>query len=92
MAMAMVGDDAPNNTWENHATLNGVEAFHQYCATHRLNAFLPKEHPQFSASKPSTQRKTPDQYAKPQAPSAIIGTAPEKRKRGDRLSFEQLKL
>jgi hypothetical protein len=51
------GDDAPSNTWENLSTLKDVEAFHQYCAKHRLNAFLPKEHPQFSASKPSTQRR-----------------------------------
>ena len=58
-----------------------MEAFHQYCATHRLNTFLPIEHLQFSASKPSTQCRTPDQYAKLQAPDAIIGPAPEKRKR-----------
>ena len=36
------GDDAPSNTWENHATLKDVEALHQYCATHGLEAFLPK--------------------------------------------------
>ena len=41
-ACPMYGDDAPSNTWENFATLKDVEAFHQYCATHRLNAFLPK--------------------------------------------------
>ena len=77
------GDDAPSNTWENHATLKDVEAFHQYCATHTLNAFLPYEHPQFSASKPSTQRRMPDQYAIPQAPpDVLIGPMPEERKRG----------
>ena len=62
------GDDAPSNTWENLSTLKDVEALHQYCVTHRLNAFLPKEHLQFSASKPSTQRRKPEQFATPQAP------------------------
>ena len=78
-------DDTPSNTWENHATLKDVEAFHRYCATHRLNAILPNEHPQFSASKPRTQRRTPEKFATPQAPpDALIEPAPEKRKRGDR--------
>ena len=77
------GDDAPSNTWENLSTLKDVEAFHQYCATHRLNAFLPKEHPQFSASKPSTQRRKPEQFATPQVPvEEPIGPTTEKRKRG----------
>ena len=40
------GDDTPH-TWEGHATLKNVEAFHQYCATHQLNTFLPKDHPEF---------------------------------------------
>ena len=31
-------------TWERHATLENVEvAFNQYCATHQLNAFLPRD-------------------------------------------------
>jgi hypothetical protein len=31
------GEDPPSSSWENHVTL---KAFHQYCSTHRLNAFL----------------------------------------------------
>ena len=43
------GDDTPH-TWEGHATLKNVDAFRQYCATHQLNAFLPKNHPEHSAA------------------------------------------
>ena len=76
------GEDPPSSSWENHATLKDV-AFHQYCATHRSNAFLPKEQPQFSASRPSTQRRGPAQYATPQEPQLpSIGTAQQKKKRG----------
>ena len=25
------GEDPPNSTWKNHATLKDVKAFHQYC-------------------------------------------------------------
>ena len=72
------GDDTPH-TWEGHATLKNVEAFHQYCATHQLNAFLPKDHPEFSASKPSTQRRAPEQFAGPIKPKdGTTGTASEK--------------
>jgi hypothetical protein len=76
------GADSPH-TWERHATLKNVEAFHQYCATHQLNAFLPKDHPEFSASKPSTQRRAPGQFAVPVEPKEIT-TEPElpKKKRG----------
>ena len=38
-------DEPPGGTWETRETLKDVEAFHHYCAAHKLNAFLPKSHP-----------------------------------------------
>ena len=38
-------DEPPGDTWENRETLKDVEAFHQYCAANKLNAFLPRSPP-----------------------------------------------
>lgn len=50
------------STWEDHVTLEDVEAFHHYCAANKLSAFLPKAHPLYSASNPTKQRRTPAQF------------------------------
>ena len=36
------GFDQTENTWENHANLKDVEAFHHYCTANKVNAFLPR--------------------------------------------------
>jgi hypothetical protein len=77
------GDAQPKETWTTHDNLKDVEAFHHYCAAHKLNAFLPKKHPLYSASIPSVQRRAPDQFAIPSAPQpSFIGPQLQKRGRG----------
>jgi hypothetical protein len=61
-------DGKEEETWETHEVLKNVEAFHHYCATHKLNAFLPKQHPQFSASTPHGKRFTPAKAILPSLP------------------------
>jgi hypothetical protein len=76
-------DEPPGGTWENRETLKDVEAFHHYCAAHKLNAFLPRSHPLWEASMPSTQRRTAAQLKVPEPPQdTVIGPRPEKKKRG----------
>ena len=40
-------------SWERYDNLKNVEAFHHHCATNRLDPFLPKQDPTFSASVPN---------------------------------------
>ena len=44
--------DPPSESWESYDKVKNVEAFHQYCATNRLDPFLPKQDPYFSAYVP----------------------------------------
>ena len=75
-------DEPPGGTWENRETLKDVEAFHHYCAANKLNAFLPRSHPLWEASMPSTQRRTAAQLKVPEPPQdTVIGPRPEKKKR-----------
>ena len=50
--------DLPSESWERYDNLKNVEAFHQYCATNRLDPFLPKADPAFSASVPNMYRRS----------------------------------
>jgi hypothetical protein len=82
-------DGKEEETWETREVLKDVEAFHHYCATHRLNAFLPRQHPQFSASAPQGKRFTPAKAVLPSLtpesrppPSAV----PKKRGRPKKAS------
>jgi hypothetical protein len=62
--------DPPSESWERYDNLKNVEAFHHYCATNRLDPFLPKTDPTFSASVPNMYRRTTfGQFAPPVAPS-----------------------
>jgi hypothetical protein len=68
------GNDPPEDTWETHDNLKDVEAFHHYCATHRLNAFLPRDHPQYSALAARTHRRNRVSY--PVEPPAVTPPGP----------------
>ena len=82
--------DPPSESWERYDNLKNVEAFHHYCATNRLDPFLPKPNPTFSASVPNMYRRTAfGQFAPPVAPSVHTNDdtvrndiIPTKRKRG----------
>jgi len=50
-----LGDDSPH-TWERHSRMWRNSA---NTVQHTLDAFLPRDHPEYSASKPSTQRRAP---------------------------------
>ena len=89
----MVGSlvrDPPSESWERYDNLKNVEAFHQYCATNRLDPFLPKADPAFSASVPNMYRRSAfGQFAPPVAPPVRTNddtvrneTIPTQRKRG----------
>jgi len=76
-------DEPPGGTWENRETLNDVEAFQHYCTANTSNAFLPRSHPLWEASMPSTQRRTAAQLKLPEPPQdRVIGPGAEKKKRG----------
>ena len=69
-------DEPPGGTWENRETLNDVEAFQHYCTANTSNAFLPRSHPLWEASMPSTQRRTAAQLkVLEQAQDISIGTS-----------------
>jgi len=79
-------DEPPGGTWENRETLKDVEAFHHYCAAHKLNAFLPRAHPLWEASMPKAQRRTAAQWKVPEPPQdatkQVTVPGAEKKKRG----------
>ena len=77
--------DQKESTWEDHATLKNVEAFHHtYCAANKISAFLPKMHPLYSASIPSKQQRTPARFDISEPPlRAMIGPANKRKKRGE---------
>ena len=79
-------DEPPGGTWENRETLKDVEAFHHYCAAHKLNTFLPKSHPLWEASMPKAQRRTAAQWKVPEPPQdgaeKVTVLDAEKTKRG----------
>jgi hypothetical protein len=75
-------DETEEETWEPLEVLKDVEAFHHYCASHGLDAFLPKEHPRFSASVPQMKRLTPGKFTLPTMPIPNQGPKPKSRKRG----------
>jgi hypothetical protein len=78
-------DEPPGGTWENRETLKDVEAFHHYCAAHKLNAFLPRAHPLWEASMPKAQRRTAAQWKVPEPPQdateKVTVPGAEKKKR-----------
>jgi hypothetical protein len=82
--------DPPSESWERYDNLKNVEAFHQYCATNRLDPFLPKADPTFSASVPNMYRRSAfGQFAPPVVPSVPTNDdtvhneiIPTQRKRG----------
>jgi hypothetical protein len=88
----------PSESWEGYDNLKNVEVFHQYCATNRLDPFLPKADPTFSASEPNIYRRLAfDQFATPVEPAVSTNDdtirneiIPTQRKRGrpNRLGLE----
>jgi hypothetical protein len=75
-------DDHEEETWEPLEVLKDVEAFHHYCSSRGLNVFLPKRHPEFSASVPQMKRLTPGKFTLPIMPLPEQGLNPNSRKRG----------
>ena len=50
--------DPSSEIWGKYENFKNVDAFHHYCATHKLDPFSPKLTPQFSNSVPNMSRWT----------------------------------